>query len=250
VKVYVPCSPSHRPLLEGWLAPSLDESFQLEVVELAQLTPTGGFGEAGFHPTVRAKAALLRDLAAAPGPPCLIADADIQMFGLRADRLRALLGSRDLAFQRDEAVGRANSGFVVIRPGAALAALVARVLEHIDRHREYDQTALNRALGLRRTARWRGRWNRWISAHPIAGRTPQIHVLRRSGETREGVRWRYLPASFYTPGLSRRGEWQPGDPIHPPRDIEMHHANWTIGIANKVAQLEAVRRAVLARRQS
>jgi hypothetical protein len=249
MRVYVPCSPSHRPLLDGWLAPSLCADFQLEVVEMAQLSATGRFDEPGFQPVVRAKAALLRDLAAVPGPPCLLADADIQLFGLRPERLRALLGACDLAFQRDEAAGRVNTGFVVVRPGAAVTALAARVLEQIDRRSEHDQREFNRALGLRDTGRWQRRWNRWISRHPIAGRTPQWHTLRRSGESRpEGVRWRYLPSSFYTPGLSRLAVWRPGDPVRPPRDIEMHHANWTLGIANKISQLEAVRRAVLAAR--
>jgi hypothetical protein len=249
VKVYVPCSPSHRPLLDGWLAPSLDAGFQLEMVPLPQLTPTGSYLESGFQQLTRAKAALFRDLAATPGPPWLLADADIQLFGLRPERLRQLLGDRDLAFQRDEAAGRANSGFVVVRPGASVAALAARVLDQIDRRRTHDQSELNRALGLSHTARWRRRWNRWISAHPVAGHAPQCRSLQRSGRTRpEGVRWRFLPRSFYTPGLSRLAVWRPGDPVHPPRDIEMHHANWTIGLDHKIAQLEAVRRAVLARR--
>ena len=249
MKVYVPCTSSHRPLLDDWLAPSLDAAFELEVVEWPQLAPTGAHGDAGFQRLLRAKAALFRDLAAAGGPPFLLADADIQLFGLRPERLRALLGDRDLAFQRDEAAGRANSGFVVVRPGAGVAALAARVLDGIDRRNAHDQGELNRALGLRRSARRRRRWNRWISAHPIVGHTPQCHTLRRSGRSRpEGVRWRYLPRSFFTPGLSRLALWRPGDPIRPPRDIEMHHANWTIGIHDKIAQLEAVRRAVLRRR--
>jgi hypothetical protein len=129
-----------------------------------------------------------------------------------------------------------------------VAALLARVLAAVDRNGTHDQRELNRALGLRDTGRWPRRWNRFSSAHPIAGRTPQWHTLRRSGTTREeGARWRYLPRSFYTPGMSRRAVWRPGDPVHPPRDIEMHHANWTLGIAHKIAQLEAVRRAVRAR---
>ena len=36
-------------------------------------------------------------------------------------------------------------------------------------------------------------------------------------------------------------QWEPGCELNIPQDIVMHHANWTIGIENKIAQLQYVR---------
>ena len=66
-----------------------------------------------------------------------------------------------------------------------------------------------------------------------------------------------LPNVFFNPGLNlliKSGEykndykelckrclWQLGDEVKVPADVILHHANWTIGMDNKIKQLEYVK---------
>jgi hypothetical protein len=61
------------------------------------------------------------------------------------------------------------------------------------------------------------------------------HVLRARGLT-AGL----LPDRYWTVGQTGR-HWNPCDPVRPPSDLLMHHANWTVGVENKMALLELVR---------
>ncbi len=53
-----------------------------------------------------------------------------------------------------------------------------------------------------------------------------------------------LSPLFYTIGQLSKKIWKPGDPVPIPDKILMHHANWTIGLDNKIALLKEVRQLV------
>ena len=64
-----------------------------------------------------------------------------------------------------------------------------------------------------------------------------MHICLRSGLFRQSM----LPPDLcWTYGLHGRGNWGPLDKPDSPRGIAIHHANWTIGIENKIALLKAV----------
>jgi len=48
------------------------------------------------------------------------------------------------------------------------------------------------------------------------------------------------PSIVWTYGLHGLGLWEPGIVPHSPRGIAAHHANWTIGLENKMILLRAV----------
>jgi hypothetical protein len=52
-----------------------------------------------------------------------------------------------------------------------------------------------------------------------------------------------LPETFWTVGM--QGGWQ-GSAVSPPKDLRLHHANFTIGAANKLLLLDAVESAARA----
>ncbi len=64
------------------------------------------------------------------------------------------------------------------------------------------------------------------------------------------LKWNYLPASFFGAGTESGKAWRPGDEILVPPDAIMHHANWTEGLENKLAQLEHVREKYEAKRRT
>ena len=76
---------------------------------------------------------------------------------------------------------------------------------------------------------------------PLTGE--QRSCISALEENPERIRYALLPDSYWTP--ARTGvDWQPGNPLTPPQDIILHHANKTKGIANKIAQLSTVERLV------
>ena len=51
-----------------------------------------------------------------------------------------------------------------------------------------------------------------------------------------------LPEAYFTPGLLCLNKmWRPGMSFTVPPGIILHHANWTVGLENKIAQLRYVR---------
>ena len=64
------------------------------------------------------------------------------------------------------------------------------------------------------------------------------------------IKWAYLPKEFYCGGILTGKHWQPGTELPLPRNIFLHHANWTIGIENKIAQLKLVKDMIEHRKKS
>jgi hypothetical protein len=59
-----------------------------------------------------------------------------------------------------------------------------------------------------------------------------------------GLNCQMMPGTYWTAGMQGTGVWQKGDHVAPPKDICLHHANFTIGAENKMALLDAVQAAV------
>jgi hypothetical protein len=81
----------------------------------------------------------------------------------------------------------------------------------------------------------------WAADDPLTG--DQGSCILALEENPEFIRYALLPDTYWTPVRSG-AHWQPGNPLTPPRDIVLHHANKTIGNANKIAQLSTVERLV------
>lgn len=64
------------------------------------------------------------------------------------------------------------------------------------------------------------------------------------------IKAEFLPEEFWGYGHMVKvysADWAPGVPLDPVKNIFMHHANWTKGLANKMAMLEEVKKIVEAR---
>ncbi len=61
-----------------------------------------------------------------------------------------------------------------------------------------------------------------------------------------GIKGKTLDDNYWTIGMGNRGSvWSLGDPVNPPQSIKLHHANFTIGAAHKMALLEEVEKYLL-----
>jgi hypothetical protein len=73
-------------------------------------------------------------------------------------------------------------------------------------------------------------------------------VKRRSKKNPYGIVWGYLPNAFFGGGTLTGVLWLPGNTLPIPHNIVMHHANWTKGVKNKIAQLNYVQHEVYKKR--
>ena len=56
-----------------------------------------------------------------------------------------------------------------------------------------------------------------------------------------GLKARILPRTYWTIGIGNGGVvWNSGQPVNPPRGIKLHHANFTVGVSNKMELLDRV----------
>lgn len=231
-RLYTIVSPSHRTIYDEWFRPSLQDRFQLNVRFIDQIGDRQEHhcGTAAFNRTMLAKATLmLTAIEQNMGDVFIYSDVDIQFFRAATAAIDEAIAEHDVACQLDAPLqmartvhpdfsGHLCAGFLVCRASAATLALWRDVLRYLEaRPDRHDQHALNDLL------------------NGMTGRPrPNPH----------GVRWRYLPAPFFGPGPQLSSAWEPGQPLVVPDAPILHHANWTIGVANKVAQLREVRRLV------
>lgn len=82
----------------------------------------------------------------------------------------------------------------------------------------------------------------WIAAHDRQYSNEQFTL--NAGIKALGIHAAMMPTNFWTVGHQGAQIWSPGNPVVPPQDIALHHANFTIGAENKLALLDAVFAAV------
>jgi hypothetical protein len=122
-----------------------------------------------------------------------------------------MLDNYDLVIQQNDPKGSACSGFFGCRANDATQELWERVLCHMHETEHSDQGALN-------------------------------YVLGHSSDL--NVTWCLLPETYFGAGLFTGKHWKPNTLLQIPEGIKIHHANWTIGVENKIKQLALVWRIV------
>lgn len=90
----------------------------------------------------------------------------------------------------------------------------------------------------------------WISVCELGGYSDDQIALNAVKSMMNSDDFGILPETYWTAGLRglTRCPWEPGDFVpEPPEGIIMHHANFTVGVANKLALLDAVKAKIDAR---
>ena len=225
MKVYACYSPSHLPLLQQHFKPSLPPDLEPVYRELPQ-EGSGTYGTREFNLATRRKFEFVLDAIKGATEPFLFSDVDVRFYGVQAGDLLRHLQGRDVVFQAEGgpptpdwgvlSIAPVCAGFFVVAPSQRAALFFEEVLKKIDdSHR--DQEAVNLVLALTLTS-----------------------------DT--SLKWGMLPASYYTVARRKDGwlpvlreNWDPGTPIWMPDIVLAHHANWTVGIENKLRLLDEVK---------
>jgi len=250
MKIYAICSPSHEVLRDTWFLPSAKEFFTEVVVEtVPQDCPSGTYLKSGWAKFMGHKFdLLLRAVEENWGGTFTFSDVDIQFFDLPPSFIESLLEERDILFQRNSAKGDVCTGFFVCRANETMRNFwkAAKREVHEKWHAYDDQFIVNFLLGIAKFRLSPVRF--FLMDIPWAEKMKGFFTeyLHRSKYNNASVRWGYLPKQFYTPGRL----WAPGIQLDTPSDIILHHANWTSGVTNKIAQLEYVKSIVSGNRSN
>jgi len=216
---------SHLVFKDNWFLPSLADDYDLEM-HSCSVKGNGKYREDDWVQSVYFKSkTIVESIEKYWGDIFVYSDCDIQFFKPTEKFLLEAIVGRDIVCQRDEPgpFGQLCTGFFVIRANKRTHNLWLKVSSCILEERR-DQHAFNRIIRKKR-----GRFLSLIS---------------------NNCRFDYLPETFFSGGTLTGKQWNPGDELFVPENIVMHHANWTEGVNNKIAQLEYVKNIVESRKRS
>lgn len=254
-KMYIFSSPSHDEMKYNYFLPSIKDDFEIVEEHHQQECKTGEYHSDGWESIVHQKIDLIiRAIHENWGGWFIHSDVDIQFFSKIEKILETELQGRDIVFQNDCPYPRpvACAGFFACRGNEKTLKLWESVKKVCIESKIDDQVAVNLLLHDRH----------------------EIYKI-------DGLKWRLLPTSFYSPGnqaanfikidkeynkdctylmdkvnmFDHGWRWTPdqkpendNDYVHPsmkelqiPVGIVMHHANYTEGIQNKIMQLRYVK---------
>lgn len=220
MKLYCLYTTSYRFLFDEWFRPSLKDSYEIKSRCLGDADESSYMKESWVR-AVRHKSEWILDAIRENwGGLFVYADTDMQFFQKTEPYLLKAIEKRDIVCQRDSPKPKEQlcTGFFIARANKAVRKLWEEVRKNISREHR-DQYCFNRYL--------QNPW-RFLGLHRC--------------------RYGYLPDVFFSGRPPSTHLWKPGDTLPIPKGIICHHANWTVGLENKVAQLNYVRDAVKAAR--
>jgi hypothetical protein len=206
IPLYSLWTPSHRVLKEKYFEPTLPADVELHL-RYVESEGAGFIQDESWRRAIIWKVELIIE-ATARHDVFAYSDIDVQFFGSFEEWFHRALARHDLVFQADAPGPALCAGFFFCRSTETTRRFWRLVLEQIrvTEAREDDQTVARRLVN-------------------------QMRDLRHT----------CLPPVFYGGGTFTARVWSPGDPLLLPDGLLMHHANFTLGVANKVKQLDYVR---------
>lgn len=207
MNLYTFYSPSHKEIYEDFFLKSFNEhlsnDFNLIVETNEQITSDGSFSDPKATAVWGDKVQLLKKaIDENQGKWFVYSDCDIQFFGnIMEDLEKNIDENIDMVCQED--YHTICAGFMAIKASDKMKKFIEIV--EINHHQSNDQIAMNQFRNL--------------------------------------INYRFLPKErYYTVGNFNGGVvWNAGDRVPNVENAVMHHANFTIGVENKIAMLKEVR---------
>jgi hypothetical protein len=208
MKVYTFFSDTHKAFIDSYVSSfPFELDFDLEMKYFPQECETGKYHSENWNKTMKRKVEyILYSLEKTKENELFVhSDIDIQFFGKIKNDLILQMNDFDIRFQNDG--HQLSMGFFVCRKNTKTQKLFNKVLSDLKNYRD-DQFAVN---GIIKTMN--------LSYSP-------------------------LPEHYYTVGL-KHGVWQGNDILfNIPKNILVHHANFTEGIDNKLKLIQLIKKQV------
>jgi hypothetical protein len=219
IKLYAIYTPSHAVLKDDYFLPSLQDDFELIIEEVQQTCPSAQFmGKGWTDTTIKKVNLIIRAIEENWGEIFIFSDVDIQFFAPIKNLILSLLKDNDILMQKNCPDGVLCTGFFVCRGNEKTLQIWKDVKKIMEKSpTQSDQISFNQ------------------------------RIKRNSKKNPYNITWDYLPDVFFGAGTLSAYPgylWNPGKKLSIPTDIVMHHANWTKGVKNKIAQLKYVKKHV------
>lgn len=217
IKLYAIYTQSHAVLKDEWFLPSFQDDYETIIEYFDQECSSATFMQQGWTKTTIHKVETWVQAAKDNlGKIFICSDVDIQFFGSTENEIIKSLVGNDIVLQYDNLGRECCTGFFACQGSKKIIELFENMLTLMKSNSKIsDQKAMN-------------------------------HFLRKHNTL--NITWNYLPMIFFGGGAHTGKNWYPGDTLEIPKDILMHHANWSLGIDNKIAQLNYVHSVVLDQR--
>jgi len=201
-------TPSHEPLFKQYFAPSVPADMELRM-HFLENEGSGTFKQPDWHRAIIRKVeVIIEAIHEHWGGVFVWSDVDVQFFGPFSEWVTRTTRRHDLVFQVDAPGPGLCDGFFFCRANATTLAIWEDVLEFVRKPESKGD-------------------DQWRVQQLAAART----------DTCIG----YLPPLFMGGGTFTGQAWHPGQPVLLTRGLLMHHANFTIGVPNKLALCQAAR---------
>jgi hypothetical protein len=214
MRLYSLYTPSHAVLKERFFVPSIPKDFDLRLYHFNN--PGAGMihDESFCRAIIRKVEIILKGIEENWNGIFAWCDVDTQFFGSCLEIMLKCVENHDIAFQIDGPGPALCDGLFVCRANEKTRWLWTETLKFV-RTRESrgdDQLCVRELLAIP-----------------------------------DRLRVGFLPPTFMGGGTFTGKLWRPGDPLLVPAGIVLHHANFTCGVRNKIAQCELVRQKIAAR---
>lgn len=256
MKLYSLYTNHHKVFKDDWFIPSLKEEFDLNIKEYQHDTK-GEIGNKAFKKAMLLKVSTIIDAVQENVKDTIIySDIDIQFFKSFKKLVRKEIENYDILIQRDSPFGVFCAGFMVIKCNENTLYLFKKIKEiMVERDTHDDQQILNELLfynliecnfSIRIQAFIIRRLN--LLKNLILNKENDSYKLFTKFKNPFHLKVNHLPDSFFSGGTLSARLWKPNDHLTIPDDIILHHANWTVGIENKIEQLNYVKQVVQSRK--
>ena len=213
MKIFTSYSQSHKILFDNYFLPSfnkyLKNDFDLVVKILKQKTKNGSFKESGWQKTLGDKLLGIIELLESEKKPIIVADCDIQFFNNFKNDLLNKVPELEMCFLNDTGFQPMCCGFYYSNYSRSTLKLLNET------HRNLINTLTNHK----------------------GGEQSLFHKTYKRFPVKVGL---FGNKYFNVAQVTGPKVWD-GEDFNVPRNIFLHHANWTVGIKNKVKLLDYVK---------
>lgn len=234
MKLYCFYTDSYQVLLDDWFLPSIKDSCEVVLKKSAFQGGPIPFKNEGWSELMCEKVEkIIEAIHECWGSSFIYSDPDVQFFQEVVPDIEAHLKNNDLVIQRDGPDGDAAcAGFFAMKGNKKTLRLWQDIRDRVIAIKGDDQTNLHVLLE-RET--FLGKCMRRLFMQKLYRR------MAPRGFNRYGICWDFLPIQFLSGGGADGKDWKPGLTFVIPDEVKMHHANWTVGLENKLIQLKHVR---------
>lgn len=226
IKAYTLFTDSHKKFLTNYFLPTFPfrKEIELTMLHRPQHCKTATFEQEGWKDTMRDKSTCFYEKIQECGEEeiFMFIDPDIQFFKDFYNDIVNTMQDIDVAWQND-VIGGVNTGFFAVKNNKQTRAFFKTILGNLD-SKDFSQEQV-------------------LANHLLQN----IHLYPSIA-----VKSKFLPMEYWTYGWVAatidprtggcRGSWTPEAlDFDIPKNIAIHHANWTGGIENKLKLLDIVR---------